>query len=477
MIGSCSYVSIEQFCANSAYLSYPWHKGEEGGIVVIGHSSIQTGQEAGGLRSETQGVKRGSDSQWLMLFCLTRIFFSFTFVTYSAALPLLRIDWSMSATEAGMVQSSWHFGYLVSLFSVGFLGDRFGAKRTFLWSAVAASVSSLIFALFASDFLSGALLYGIAGVCSGGSYTPGLTLIAERFPPLRRGRAMGYYLAAGSLSYAICIVISSQLFPVGGWRLAFLVTCSMPTVGLVLSLWALKSTPNIIHPGGGSLEIWRAIPAVLKNKPAFILMLAYTGHCWELLGMWAWLPAYLAAGALAAATQSISDNSAVGIGVLLSGLTYLTSMIGSLVGGGLSDRWGRTATMLVFSSLSLVFSLSYGWMIGWSLTLLFLAAACYNLSAIADSSIYSTALTELVEPRLIGAAYAVRSVLGFSAGAVSPWVFGLVLDLAHGASWSSDRLAWGLAWTSLGLGGLPVPLMNWWLRRMPEAARMARGLR
>ena len=429
------------------------------------------------MRSDIEGVEPGSASQWLILFCITRIFFSFIFVTYSAALPLLRSDWSMSATEAGMVQSAWHLGYLISLFVVGFLGDRFGAKRTFLWSAVAASASGFAFAVFASDFASGAILYGLAGLCSGGSYTPGLTLIAERFPPLRRGRAMGYYLAAGSLSYAICIVMSSQLFPIGGWRMAFLVTCSMPTVGLVLSFWVLHNTPNIIHPGAGSLEMWRAIPAVLKNKPALISMLAYTSHCWELLGMWAWLPAYLAAGAVAATMQGSSNASAIGVGVLLSGLTYLTSMLGSLIGGTLSDRWGRTLTMLLFSCISLAFSFGYGWMFGWPLAVLFLAAACYNLSAIADSSIYSTALTELVEPRLIGAAYAVRSVLGFSAGAISPWVFGLVMDVVHGASWSSERLAWGLAWTSLGLGALLAPLMNWWLRRMPEAVRMARGRR
>jgi MFS family permease len=139
-----------------------------GGKVVFEHTSGQTEQEAGGLRSEVQGVEPGSDSHWLIFFCITRIFFSFIFVTYSAALPLLRSDWSMSATEAGMVQSAWHLGYLISLFVVGFLGDRFGAKRTFLWSAVAASASALAFAVFASDFASGAILYGFAGLCSGG---------------------------------------------------------------------------------------------------------------------------------------------------------------------------------------------------------------------------------------------------------------------------------------------------------------------
>lgn len=429
------------------------------------------------MRSDGGDHQTGGDGSWLALFCLTRIFYSFIFVSYAAALPLLRTDWAMSATQAGIIQSAWHLGYVVSSFVVGFLCDRFGAKWTFLWSGVAASISGLVFALFSSDFFSGAILYGLAGLCSGGSYTPGLALIAERFPPLQRGRAMGYYLAATSLSYAICIVASGLLFPIGGWRLAFLVTCSLPTVGLVLSLWTLRATPNIVHETAEGHQLWRAIPTVLKNKPALLSMLAYTSHCWELLGMWAWLPAYLAAAAQAASGRVEESTWAIGIGVLLSGLTYLTSMLGSLIGGSLSDRWGRTLTMLLFSSISLVFSFSFGWMLGWPLAVLFIVAAFYNLSSIADSSIYSTALTELVEPQNIGAAYALRSVMGFSAGAVSPWVFGLVMDVVHGTAGTTDLLAWGLAWTSIGVGALPSPLMNWWLRRQPEATLMAKGRR
>ena len=434
---------------------------------------LRHGTESGGPGPDDPESSRGGSLCWLILFCLARTEFSFIFTTYSAALPLLREDWSMSAARAGTIQSCWHLGYLCSLFAVGFLCDRFGAKRTYMWSAVAASASALVFAICSSGFISGAILYGLAGLCSGGSYTPGLTLIAERFTPATRGRAMGYYLAAGSLGYALSVIISSRLFPVGGWRLAFLVTCAMPTLGLVLSAQTLRGTPNIIHAVSGSRRMWEDIRTVLGNRAALLSMLAYAFHCWELLGLWAWLPAYLAA----AAGGADSNPGAVGLGVLLSGLTYLTSMAGSLIGGTLSDRWGRSSTMMLFTCISLAFSSTFGWMLGLPLMVLFTAAALYNLASIGDSSIYSTSITELVEPQFVGAAYAVRSVMGFGAGVVSPWVFGLVFDLAHRLPASSDKFGWGLAWTSLALGALPTPFMIWWLRRRPESVRMARGLR
>lgn len=429
------------------------------------------------MRPSRQAAAHGGDIRWLALLCTARLGFSFIFTAYSAALPLLMSDWTMNATQAGMVQSAYHLGFLISLFAVGFLGDRFGAKRTYLWSAVAAGVSALVFALFASDFISGAILYGLAGLCSGGSYTPGLTLIAERFSPSTRGRAMGFYLAAASLGYALSLMLSSRLFPIGGWRLSLAANCSMPAVGLAVSLYALRDTPNVVHAVESKRDVWRAVPAVLKNKPALLSMLAYTFHNWELLGMWAWLPAYLGAATQLSAGYEASPAKAIEVGALLSGFTYLTSMLGSLIGGDMSDRWGRSFTILLFSCISLAISFSFGWMIGWPLLVLFAVAAFYNLTSIADSAIYSTALTELVEPRHIGAAYAVRSALGFSAGAVSPWVFGLVLDTVRGVPSAPASLAWGLAWTSLGLGALPGPLMSWWLKRRPEAVRMAGGLR
>lgn len=58
-----------------------------------------------------------------------------------------------------------------------------------------------------------------------------------------------------------------------------------------------------------------------------------------------------------------------------------------------------------------------------------------------------------------------RSVIGFGAGVVSPFVFGWALDLAGGGKSATDAFAWGIAWTTLGLGALLGPVATWRLRR------------
>lgn len=379
----------------------------------------------------------------------------------------------MSAGKAGLIQSSWHLGYLASLFTVGFLADRYGAKRVFLASGIAAGASALLFALFADGFVSGALLYGLTGLFSGGSYTPGLTLISERFDASKRGRAMGFYLAAASLGYALALVFAGTLTPYIGWRGAFLVNACGPVAGCLLALYALRATSNLIHPLPAGQAAATPLPAVLRNKPAMLAIWAYTFHSWEMLGMKAWMPAFLAAAAHLAGS-SLTEAASLGAG--LTAIAYAGSMAGSIAGGAISDRMGRTWTMLVMSFASLACSLSFGWMIAMPLWVLVAVGAVYSFAAIGDSSVYSTVVTELVPRRYIGAAYSIRSLLGFGAGAMSPWVFGLVLDWTHAAE-SSPLWMWGLAWSSIAAGAILGPLAILRLRAMPEAAQMAGGKR
>ena len=101
---------------------------------------------------------------------------------------------------------------------------------------------------------------------------------------------------------------------------------------------------------------------------------------------------------------------------------------------------------------------------------LLVALAClYNFAGIADSSTHSTVLAESVPAHYLGVAYAVRSAIGFGMGVVSPVVFGWALDVAGGSRGSGDPFAWGIAWTTLGIGGLLGPLVIWKLHRETRA--------
>jgi len=135
---------------------------------------------------------------WLAWLCASRVLSAAWFVAYSAVLPLVREAWGLSAREAGMIQGSFHLGYLVSLFVVGFLADHFGAKRAFLVTGVAGFLTPILFVVFVEDFWSALWLHALTGLTQGGYYTPVLAMVNDNVERQRRGRAMGFLIAASS---------------------------------------------------------------------------------------------------------------------------------------------------------------------------------------------------------------------------------------------------------------------------------------
>src|SRR3546814_3230461 len=101
--------------------------------------------------------------------------------------------------------------------------------------------------LFARSYLSGLVLFSLAALAQGGTYTPGIMLIADRYPPERRGAAMGWLIASTSLGYALSLVMSGWMVGLGGYELAFLVTAIGPVLGAAVAWLALRSTPNVVH--------------------------------------------------------------------------------------------------------------------------------------------------------------------------------------------------------------------------------------
>ena len=389
--------------------------------------------------------------RWLAALCTSRVLAATWFVAYSAVLPLTQAEWGLSSREAGLVQAGFHLGYLTSLFIVGFIADHFGAKRAYITTGIAACASPWAFVLFADGFWSAFWLHAFTGLCQGGTYTPALALINDHVERARRGRAMGYLIAGSSAGYAICLLSAGAALHFTGWRGALGVVALLPVVSWITGVWVLRKTPNTVHPRPAGESLLASLPAVWRNRKGMLSIWGYTFHNWELLGLWAWLPAFLTAALL---LQGYPPENAL----VFAALTYVANIAGSIAGGTMADRWGRLPTILTWSCVSLALSFSIGWLMALPLVVLIALACLYNFAGIADSSTHSLVLAESVPPHYLGVAYAVRSVIGFGAGVVSPVVFGWALDATGGS--------WGIAWVTLGLGALLGPVCTWRLRRM-----------
>jgi MFS family permease len=289
-----------------------------------------------------------------------------------------------------------------------------------------------------------------------------LSLINDNVERARRARAMGLLIAASSAGYATSLGIAGLALRFTDWRGALAAVALMPLLSWFLGLAAMRGTANHVHPRPAGETLLAAVPAVLRNRNGMLSIWAYTFHNWELLGLWAWLPAFLTAAVM---MSGASAGEAAALALALSALTYVANIAGSIVGGTMADRWGRTQSILLWSCVSLVLSFSIGWLIALPVAVLVALACLYNFAGIADSATHSTVLAESVPPHSLGVAYAVRSVIGFGAGVISPVAFGWALDLAGGGKTSSDPFVWGVAWASLGLGGLLGPVATWKLQR------------
>jgi len=389
---------------------------------------------------------------WLGALCTSRVLAATWFVAYSAVLPLTQAEWNLSSKEAGLVQAAFHLGYLTSLFIVGFIADHFGAKRAYIATGVAACMSPWAFVFFADGFWSAVWLHAFTGLCQGGTYTPALALINDHVERSRRGRAMGFLIAGSSAGYAICLGVAGLALQFTDWRGALAAVAVLPVVSWITGVFVLKGTPNTIHPRPAGESLLASLPAVWRNRRGMLSIWSYTFHNWELLGLWAWLPAFLTAALI-----FHGHENPAALALMFAALTYVANIAGSIVGGTMADRWGRTQTILTWSCVSLALSFSIGWLIAAPLFLLVTLACLYNFAGIADSSTHSTVLAESVPPHYLGVAYAVRSVIGFGAGVISPVVFGWALD-ASGQSW-------GIAWAMLGLGALLGPVCTYRLRK------------
>jgi MFS family permease len=393
------------------------------------------------------------------------------FINYSAILPILKTEWGMNNTQAGVIFSVYQLGYIASGVLLSTLSDRLNIRWIFIIAALWSGIANLLFALFAHDYLSGLILRGLTGIGMGGTYMPGLKLVAERFASHQRGRAVGIYVGSLVLGASLSLAVPGIIAGIWGWRTAMIVCSAGVFGGACLSLLVFRDyqpAPPQPSPRGFNGEI-------LQNRPALLVILGYACHMWEMYGMRSWLAPFFAASLTGWGFSSgRATSTAAAIAAVLVGIgAFSTAITGSL-----SDRFGRTTTVSVVMLGSVSCSFCFGWLINTNLWICLSVGIIYGWLIVAESPVFSTALTELVAPGYLGAAMGIQSLVGYTMGMISPTVFGWALDhFQDWHPWPGINGAWGIAFTTVGAGGLLGPVCMWLLRKDPASIRLAQGKR
>jgi MFS family permease len=424
-------------------------------------------------RPSSVAVDRAADreaaenSRWLLKFCLAYGFIMLVFLNYAAVLPLVQKEWGLTNSGAGMIFSAYQLGYILSATLLTYLTDRIRARTIFLLSASWSVVANVFFALFAVDQTSAVIYRALAGLGMGGTYMPGLKLVADRFPSIQRGRAVGYFTSAFVFGAAASTLLSGIIGSMAGWRFAIVTTAAGTLVGTLLCLILLQDDRGVA--AGDAARRLRL--EVLRDKPALLMMLAYGGHMWEQYGMRAWMAAYLTASFMRA---GYVKTEASGFGAGLTAVIVAAGGFSTCIAGILSDRMGRTRTASTIMLISAAFSLGFGWMLGLPPMMLVLAGVVYSFFVVAETPVLSTGLTELAPPHAVGAAMGFQTLIGFIAATASPTVFGWVLDWTNPTQGNMPS-QWGWAFGILGLGALVGPMALSVVRRLPGSEKMAAG--
>lgn len=353
----------------------------------------------------------------LAVVCVVLLASVMVWFNYSAVLPLIADEWALSGTRAGVIFAAFQVGYLVAILPAGTLADRYSTRRVIAVGATGTGLFSLAFALFATGFLSGSLLRLVSGVFMAGVYVPGMRFLSDWYPSSHRGRAMGLYVGAFSLSSGLSFLLSSSVASAVDWELAIAATSLAAIVAGPIMFVFADDPPNATRSDRG-IDL-----SLFRNRKYLYAVAIYTAHNWELYGVRNWILAFL----LTVPAVVTTENPALWAGVL-AGVVMTVGGLGNLLSGWASDYVGRSTAIGVALGSSTIITVSLGFLQWLPLVALVVLLVVYGIVLTGDSAPTSTAITEVVDDENVGAALAVQSLVGFSATAISPVVFGLVLD-------------------------------------------------
>ena len=374
----------------------------------------------------------------------------------SAVAPALVAHWHLESSGAAWLTISVQLGFVVGAFASASLtlADVLSARRLITVSATIAAAATAAIAVAPSPTI-GVGRRIVTGAALAGVYPPGMKLAAGWFKE-GRGTAIGILVGALTLGSAGPHLVRWAL-PPDRWQAVMLVAAAAALAGGFLVLAVPNDGPYATRAPRFS---WAAVPRLLSERALMLANAGYLGHMWELYAMWTWIALFVAASERA---RGVADPA--GIPALVAFAVIGSGAIGCWLGGRLADRYGRTAITSISMAVSGLCAVAVGLVYAQPLIALTPVLLIWGVAIVADSAQFSTAVSELAPPELVGTALTLQTCLGFLLTCLTIYFLPTVAA-ALGWRWSMAVLAVGPA---LGVWAMLT------LRRRPEAMRLAGG--
>jgi MFS transporter, Spinster family, sphingosine-1-phosphate transporter len=237
-------------------------------------------------------------------------------------------EFLVSDAQIGLLTSAFFFTYVFAAPLVGWMGDRFPRKNIvvigiFIWSGF----TFLTWFVHSYDQLL--VRHAIVGIGEASYATIAPTLIADSFPPVKRGRMLSIFFLGLPVGSAAGYFVGGYLAHYfSSWRAPFM-AAGIPGFVLALSLWFLPEPPRGQHEEHAPVDAWTLLGGLVRNGAFITASLGMAAYTFAVGGMQVWIPTFL---------QRLRGMDVKSANIDFSLIVIVNGIGATLLGGWIGDR-------------------------------------------------------------------------------------------------------------------------------------------